>query len=219
MNSENFRQCACDPEAVEIPAPIRLLGVIALILALCGPSGCATQMKARSNRPIEAGMEIFVHASTLQHSMDTICIFPFNAPPETASASHWLTTAFQAKLVQRGPFREVRAMPYEVQSDEEALWYARNGGGTLVMRSSLLYMMDGTGGMPTKLVVRTRILDARTGQVLWDIKQSAFSEPGPDVDLTWDTLTGEPAQRCRAIGDCLAQRFAEYLVQPPVKEK
>ena len=83
---------------------------------------------------------------------------------------------------------------------------------TLAMVPSLLYMMDGTGGMPTKLVVRSRILDARTGRVLWDVKQSACSEPGPDIDLAWNTIEGEPAQRCRVIADCLAQRFAGFLV-------
>ena len=87
------------------------------------------------------------------------------------------------------------------------------------MRPSLLYMMDGTGAMPTELVVRTRILDARTGQALWDIKQNALSTPGYDIDLTWNTITGDPAQRRRVMADCLARRFAEYLVEPLVKEK
>jgi hypothetical protein len=136
-----------------------------------------------------------------------------------AEASASLTSAFQSRLVQRRPFREIRLLPYEVKSDTEALWYARNEGCTLVMRPLLLYMMDGTGNMPTKLIVRTRIIDARTGEVLWDVKQAARSEPGPDIDLFWDTITGAPAQRCRVMADCLAQGFAEYLAQPLEKEK
>jgi hypothetical protein len=196
------------------------MGTVALILAICGNGGCiATRLKATSNRPVDASMEVFVRASIEQHSMARVCLFPFTSPPEMAAASDYLTTAFQTRLVQRRPFQEIKTLPYEVKSDSEALWYARNEGCTLAMRPSLVYMMDGTGAMPTELVVRTRILDARTGQVLWDIKQKALSEPGFDVDLTWNTITGEPAQRRRVMADCLAQRFAEYLVQPLAKEE
>lgn len=194
---------------------MRLLGLIVLLLASCGASGCiASRLQATSSRPVNASMEIFVQASIGQHTMESICLFPFDSPPEMAAASSSLTTAFQTRLVQRRPFREVRFLPDEVKSDSEALWYARNAGCTLVMRPLLVYMMDGTGAMPTELVVRTRILDARTGGVLWDVKQRGWSEPGYDIDLTWNTITGDPAQRCRVLADCLAQRFAAYLVQP-----
>jgi hypothetical protein len=222
MNSQSFRfKYASKRKTVQTSVTLRLLGVlVVLLLAVCGNSGClATRLKATTNRPVAASMEVIAHASIGQHSMDSVCLFPFVTPPETAAASYSLTSAFQTRLVQRGPFREIRALPYEVKADSEALWYARNEGCTLVMRPSLLYMMDGTGAMPTELVVRTRILDARTGQVLWDIKQNARSEPGPDIDLTWNTFTGDPAQRCSVMADCLAQRFAEYLDKPLGKEK
>jgi hypothetical protein len=220
MDSENLGRCTSGLRTVGISTPIRLMGAIALILAVCGNGGClATRLKATSNRPVNAGMEVVVRASIEQHSMDSVCLFPFISPPEIAAASGYLTTAFQAKLVQRSPFREIKALSQEVHSDSEALWCARNEGCALAMRPSLIYMMDGTGSLPTELVVRTRILDARTGQVLWDIKQNARSEPGSDIDLTWTTFEGDPAQRRRVMSDCLAQRFAEYLVQPLAKQK
>ena len=93
-----------------------------------------------------------------QHTMDRICVLPFSSPPEMAAVSYPLTSAFQARLVQRGLFRLIKNLPYEVKSDTEALWYARSEGCELVMIPSLLYTMDGTGAMHTKLVVRTRIL-------------------------------------------------------------
>jgi len=201
-------------------ALIRLMGVIVLLLTICGTGGCiATQLKATSNRPVVENMDVFVHAMIQQHTMDTICIFPFASAPEIEAASASLTSAFKNGLVQRRPFREVTLLSYQVKSDPEALWYARNAGCTLLMRPLLLYMMDGSGNLPTKLVVRIRILDARTGEVLWDVKQTAWSEPGPDIDLTWNTITGEPAQRCGVIADCLAQRFASYLTQPLEKKE
>jgi hypothetical protein len=221
MDSVNFRfKHASGPGPSEVSTAIRLLGAIALILAVCGNGGCmASQMRATSNRPVDASMTVFTRASIEQHSMDSVCLFPCTSPPEMAAAAQWITTAFQTRLVQRRPFREIRILPCEVKSDSEALWYARNEGCTIAMCPSLLYMMDGTGAMTTELAVRTRILDARTGRVLWDLKQNARSQPGYDVDLCWNTITGGPAQRCLAMADCLAQRFAQYLVGPIEKEK
>lgn len=182
-------------------------------------SGClATRLKATSDRPVEASMEVFVQAAIEQHAMDSICLFPFISPPEMARASSSLTTAFGSYLTQRHPFGNVRVLSDQVDSDSDAIWYARREGCTLVMRPCLVYMMDGTGALPTELVLRTRILDARTGAVLWDVKQRGISEPGSDVDLTWNTRKGDPAQRCSVLADCLARRFAEYLAGPPRKD-
>lgn len=196
--------------------PVRVVRGIALLLAICCAGGCiATQLKAGSCRPVQTDMQVFVNSAPELHWRDNICIFPFSAPLEFEAASYRLTSAFQANLVQRGTFRQTTALHYEVKSDAEALWYARNEGFALVMLPSLLYMLDGTGALPTQLDVRTRILDARTGNLLWDIKQCARLEPGPDIDLTWNTLVGQPAQRCQVMADRLAQQFAAFLAPPP----
>ena len=84
---------------------------------------------------------------------------------------------------------------------------------------AIVYLMDGTGAMPTRLVIRTRILDIRTGKTLWDIKQDALSEPGSDVDLTWTTIPGAPARRYNGLADDLARRYVDFLAQPLEKEK
>ncbi len=222
MDSHGLRQYRLERATgfIEVFSSLRLLGAVIILLAIGGASGCiATRLQDSSKRPVETGMDVFVHAEIAQHTMDCICVFPFSSPPEMAAAAYPLTSAFRARLVQRGPFRLIKTPPYEVKSDSEALWYARSEGCELAMIPSLLYMMDGTGAMPTKLVVRTRILDARTCAVLWDIKQSACSGPGPDIDLQWTTIVGAPAQRCSVMADCLALRFAEFLVQLLVQKK
>ena len=199
--------------------PVRTLKVLAIVLALSCSSGCiASRMEATTNRPIEDAMNVFVRSGIEQHRMDTAIIFKFTVPPETDSASDSITAAFQSRLVQRRPFRELKALPVTVKSDTEALWYVRNEGYDLAIVPYVIYLMDGTGALPTRLVLRTRIVDARTNQVLWDVKQSAFSEPGLDVDLFWNTLPGKPAQKAHALADDLAGRFADFLIQPTEKE-
>ncbi len=218
MDSHGLRQNALERGAgfARVFLAMRVMGVFALLLTIGCAGGClATQMKAGSCRPVQMNMDVFARSSTGAHWMDNICILPFSAPPEMGAASGFLTSAYQARLLQGGPFRQTTALGYEVKSDDEALWYARNEGFALVMRPALLYMLDGTGALPTELDVRTRILDARTGKLLWDVKQCGRSEPGPDIDLYWSTVVGQPAQRCQVIADRLAQQFTAFLAMPP----
>lgn len=86
MDSKNFRvKYASGPGPFVISTPIRLLGAIALILAVCSNGGClASQMRATSNRPVDASMTVFARASIEQHSMDSVCLFPCTSSPEMA---------------------------------------------------------------------------------------------------------------------------------------
>lgn len=199
---------------------LRFWAAIFLLSATC--SACefiTSQIKATTDRPVEATMDVFAKASVIQHTMDCACLFRFSAPLEMAADSPMLTLVFQTRLEQRGPFAQIREVPETVGSDAEAIWYARKNGCSLAIVPSLLYLMDGSGGMPTKLVVRIRVLDAATGQLLWDIEQSAWSNPGPDIDLTWNTIVGRRAQRCRVLAQCLADRFAGYFAQLLERER
>ncbi len=208
-----------NPGTVEGYSIMRLLAAIFLLAAACGTAGCiATQLKANTDRPVEATMDVFAQASIFEFMMDNACMFPFSTPHVMAAASPMLTRVFESRLEQRRPFAQIRLVPCYVSSDAQAIWYARKEDCSIAIVPALLYMMDGTGDMPTKLVVRIRILDATTGQVLWDIEQRAWSNPGPDIDLTWNTIVGRRAQRCRVLAGCLADRFAAYLAQPIEQE-
>ena len=110
--------------------PGRTLRSILIIVALSGLSACITsrlqdQSKAR---PVEAGMEVIAHSAIEQHLMNTLGVFSFTSPPEVADDCGKITTAFQERLLQRRPFREVKPRPYSVKTDAEALWYGRNEG-------------------------------------------------------------------------------------------
>lgn len=199
---------------------MKAVGAVIAIIALFTVNGCYySRMKAGSTRPVEGKMEVIVHAAIERHMMESLGLFPFESPPEAAAISETVTSAYQAQLVQKRPFRDVRQVACRVRSDSEALWYGRNAGCDLVMVPAVTYAMDGSGAMPTSLTVRCRILDARTGMVLWDIKQNAVSEPGADIDLFWNTVSGQPAQRLSVLADTLARQFSDFLVQPVEKEQ
>jgi hypothetical protein len=200
---------------IRVSFSARIVGAILAVTALSTMTGCiATRLKAASCRGVESGMEVIVHSAAERRMMETIGLFSFDAPAQTAGVSEKVTAAFEAQMVRRSPFREVRQMGHPVKSDAEALWYGRNQGCDMVMVPAVIYVMDGSGALPTRLETRTRILDARTGMVLWDIKQIALSEPGADIDLTWNTIAGQPAQRYPELADMLARNFADFLTQP-----
>jgi hypothetical protein len=217
MKFHGLRRCAShrSPVLSVIIFPMRALAAAVLLLAFGSAAGCVgTYLKADSTRPVTTRMDVFIRSELGPHMMDKICILQFSAPPEMVDATGVLTSAFQARLTQRRPFREAVMMRDAVKSDAEALWYARNQGCELAMVPVLIYMMDGTGAMPTELDIRIRILDTRTGKILWDVKQCAVSEPGTDLDLSWYTIVGQPARRCHTMADVLAQQFANFLVPP-----
>ncbi len=200
---------------IRIPLPARIMVAILAVAALCSSTGCVTtKLKAMSSRSVESEMDVIVNSAAERHRMDVIGLVPFVVPPETSGVSEKVTAAFQAQMAQSRPFREIKQIRHMVRSDAEALWYGRNQCCDLVMVPAVTYLMDGSGALPTRLETRTRILDARTGMVLWDIKQVAFSEPGADIDLTWNTISGQPAQRYPELADRLARNFAAFLVQP-----
>lgn len=197
-----------------------ILRGILIFLALSGLSACvASRMHAESKGAVNARMEVLVNSTIDLHKMKTIGVFPFTSPSEMADDCAKITTAFEEQLLRQRPFRGVRSLRYPVGTDSEALWYGRTEGCDLVMIPAIIYLMDGTGAMPTELVIRTRILDVRTGMTLWDIKQQVVSEPGLDIDLTWATVSGKPAQRYHALADELACRFADFLLKDEMKSE
>ncbi len=195
--------------------PGRILGALLTVCVLCGISGCIySRMRGDVDRPVNIDMEVMAQSAIEQHTMNSAGLFPADAPVEATAISEKFTSVLQAQLLRARPFRDIRLIPRPVKSDAEALWYARSEGCDLIILPSILYLADGSGAMPTRLVARIRILDARTGMVFWDVKQVARSDPGPDLDFTWTTISGEPAKRFPELAEKLARNFTLYLVQP-----
>lgn len=194
---------------------IRILGVILIACALLCTSGCIySRIRGDADRPVDVDLEVMSQSAVEQYAMKSAGLFIADAPAESDAVSEKFTSILQGQLLQVRPFREIRLVQRQVKTDAEALWYARNEGFDLIILPSILYLADGSGAMPTRLVARIRILDARTGMVFWDVKQTARSNPGADLDFTWTTISGEPAKRFPDLAEKLARNFTMFLVQP-----
>jgi hypothetical protein len=205
----------CFPNEQMVAAKIRVLAFLSVCLVALGLAGCFTTMKAYSQRPVQCmPVEVYLKTDTERYVNGVLGIFPFTAPEYAAAAANELRSVYYRELVQDGVFRQVKLMYQVVGSDTEAVWLGRREGCDLVMLGSILYLLDGSGAAPTRLQVGGRILDVRSEGPVWNIKQEAYSEPGPDVDLVWTTISGEPAQRYHALAEVLAEQFSQFLMEP-----
>lgn len=176
-------------------------------------SGCALALRSESWQPVHcAAPEVFAQGSATTCSLSQIGLLPFAAPPYANEAEQIVGSIYHDQLLGSGAFRKVVAIPRLVNSDEEAIWWGRRQNCELVMTSRILYLLYGAGGLPTCLEVSVRILDTRTGALLWDLRQKAYSNPGPDLDFFWTTVVGNPARGYPALAKALARQCSQLLV-------
>jgi hypothetical protein len=199
----------CRAHIIKKPLSVLLISVLGAM------AGCAIVQRAPLSEPVRTNQEVFAWSLAERQAGAKLVIFPFSAPAGAETAAENATSAYYSMLLQKQVFREIVSLGQPVNTDAEALWYARTMGCDLAMRPSVLYLLDGTGAIPTRLEVRIRILDARSERVLWDLKQTAVSKPGADLDLVWTSVSGTPAQRYPVLAQTLADQFAVFLASPP----
>ena len=188
-------------------------GVLIPFLAILSLTvGCVSTMRAQSSRPVRVEpLDIILQTDAASFGLANLGVFPFMTPHYAVGAGKEVTDFYLAELLRVGMFRQLTLIPHFVKTDEEAVWWGRRQGCDLVMKSEITYLMDGSGGMPTHLQTSIRIIDVRSGMPRWNLRQKAYSEPGPDVDLVWTTISGSPAQRYRLLARSLAEQLSEYF--------
>ena len=178
-----------------------------------------SKMDAQSSRPVKSGpLGVFVQSDIARYCRAGLGVFPFDARAYSQDTGQYIAEMYYQDLLQKRPFQQVKMISRPVETEEEAIWWGRQQGCDLVMKSTVLYYMDGTGNVPTQLKTRIQILDVRSGNTLWLVEQEASSEPGMDLEAGWVTVSGAPAQRCRTLARVMAGQFSRYLIDPLLKE-
>lgn len=193
---------------------------VVLLTAGCGANIAGSKLDAESSRPVKADpINVFVQSDITRYCRAVLAVFSFDAQAYSAETGQSIANVYYQELLQKGPFKQVKMIPRIVGSEQEAIWWGRQEGCDLVMKSTVLYYMDGTGNVPTHLRTRIQILDVRSGNTLWLVEQKAYSEPGMDLEIGWTTVSGAPAQRCSMLARVMAKQFSMYMVEPLLKEE
>lgn len=184
-----------------------------LVIAVAGGiSGCAQGLLAEFSRPVHCmAPEVFVRSARAGYPFLKIGILPTVAPSYARSAAGVVTSIYYDELLRSRGFRSVIRIPHRAAGVGQALWWGRDSGCDLVMTSKIRSLWYGSGALPTRLEIQVRIYDVRTGDVLWSLRQKASSEPGPVLDIGWNTFAGQPARLYPVLARRLAVQLARML--------
>lgn len=193
-------------------------GLLMLSVSLA-MTGCAT-VRSWSFRGVECNPPEVISSSPLgSYVHKTVGIAKFQAPPHSVGAVEWLTRIYMEKVMQDGPFRQIKPLGSSPATNDEALLLGRSEHCDLVLIPTVVSLIESSGAMPTELQVSVQLLEVATGRVLIFIRQKASSQPGHDVDLVWNIIDGQPALRSQQLCEILASqqaRFMASMAAPPL---
>lgn len=193
----------------------KLLLITGFIVAMgCGDAQAFNWGAKSAPSLVLRPIEVLTRSSIGSYAGATLGLCRFRGPSAQADTTEKIAQAYMKEFLKTGIFKEVKAIPQLAQSEPEAVWLSRKAGCDLLVSASVLYVLGGSGALPTQLQVDVRIMDARLGKVVWHFQQSALSEPGRDSDFFWSTRVGAPAHGLPALAEALASQLSAYLVDP-----
>jgi hypothetical protein len=192
-----------------------LAGCFAALWVLLTASGCATTVRDQLAHAVTSeAAEIYVRPAFGTDQRSRLAILPFKAPAYAAGAANPVTESYFQELLRGGIFRQVTLVRDVPPGSNGAIPWEQLRDYDLVLQGEILYLMAGTGSMPTQLQVEVRIIDVSRRTLAWYLRQQSSSQPGQDLNLIWRTVPGEPARPYQAMATVLAQQLAQILIPP-----
>jgi hypothetical protein len=145
----------------------------------------------------------------------------FRASPELKDQAVALTRIFYRELLAKRTFREVILIDEPYATPREALSRARELRAEVVVAGEVPYYLDGGTVGQSGLQVDLRILEAATGQLLWEVSDRISATPRPVIDLMIFETRPKPTPGIAALAAELLGRLAATLEQgePPPPPK
>lgn len=203
--------------------PRRLLAILAI---LAGVGGCShyptdwqtTQFPAPSwnppqlARPVtESRQETVAQPGYGNYHHRRVGILLFRTPANLPEVSQPVTRVFYQKLLVRRPFVDVVFIPLAYGSVEEALALTRERRLDLLLLGEVPYFLDGGTLGQSGLQMDVKVVEVKTGRLLWYLTDSLKATPRPPVDL-WVTETRpQPTPGIYALAEQVADRLCRKL--------
>jgi hypothetical protein len=138
-------------------------------------------------------------------------VFYFRSTPQLADAGQALTRIFYRQLVEKRPFLEAFLIPEPYGSLSEGVEKGRARALDVVVLGEVPYFLDGGGLGKSGLQVNLKVVEVKTGRLLWEITDAVTATQRPIVDL-WVTETRpRPTPSIYALAERLAARMCETL--------
>uniref|UniRef100_A0A7C3SJK0 Lipoprotein n=1 Tax=Desulfobacca acetoxidans TaxID=60893 RepID=A0A7C3SJK0_9BACT len=138
-------------------------------------------------------------------------ILIFRSPPQLPEVGGAMTQIFYRNLLEKRPFLETVLIPEPYGSLSDGVLKGRAYKVDLVVLGEVPYFLDGGGVGRSGLQVDLKVVEVRTGRLLWQMADSVAATPRPILDL-WITETRpRPTPSICALAEGLAARLCETL--------
>jgi hypothetical protein len=158
--------------------------------------------------------EHIYRSPTESHYQDgAVAIFCFESPAHAPFTGCAAAHALYQTLLREEVFRRI-ALEF---GDGQEISLARQmevallKGYDLVLTGKVLYYFEGTELQPSRVDERIRVLDPRTGELVWYAEAFQVGEPVSDADYVFYRRKGTPAPSAAALMTSNAEKFANFL--------
>lgn len=192
----------------------RLLVLVLILGTGVLTAGCGTSADLSQPRIYQEPMQAYVDPGYNRFQSQRLAIFPFEAQPTLPEVRYRITEIFYRQLLKNWAFAEiVRLQPADERKD--AFHLARRAHADLLMVAQVPYFLDSGGMGKSGLQVDLKVLEVKTGRLLWYLSDSISAEPRPIIDLWVTETTPKPAPGIYQLADMLATRMIRPMTNLP----
>ncbi|MEJ2070028.1 MAG: hypothetical protein P8X65_03650 [Syntrophobacterales bacterium] len=201
---------------------VKTLGILWLIGILAGGLGCVHWQYDLDPAPswnptglatprIITADNIFVHPHSANLRMSRAGVLIFRTAPDFAEVGPAFTRIFHQELQAKRTFAEVVYIPEIYSTKEDAMSLAKRHNLDLLVLGEVPYYLDGGTVANSGLQVDLKVIDAKSGQLLWSISGSIKAVRRPIIDLWVVETRPYPTPPMGVLAARLAAKMAETL--------
>lgn len=154
---------------------------------------------------------VLVSPPTDAYRSQRVGVLLFRPPPHLPEVSQPLTQLFYQHLLASRPFREVVLIPRAYGSVAEAQAIGRQESVDLLLLGEAPYFLDGGTLGTTALQVDLRVVEVKSGHLLWYLSDALRATPRPVIDLIVTETRPEPTPEAYALAGVLARGMCQTL--------
>jgi hypothetical protein len=187
-----------------------------IVLAMLGAGGCFSEIpeiRAKMQyKPVECKTpQIMLKPAVTPRRYGKLAMAEFTEPRYARGVGSVTAEAYFRELLGSGMFSEIAF-------GEDATRGSSPGDNTnYTLKGSVLYFLAGSGDTPTRLVIEIQISDASRHEVVWYVRQEAYSQAEPDVNMIWYTAEGERPKHYEVLAEALGRQLVQLMTPPPVE--